>query len=989
MENRPVPLQFPAVVPEPGARVSHYRLIQRLGTGGMGQVYLAHDDKLDRSVAIKFLLGDSDERARRRLMTEARAVAALDHPNICSIHEIDADLVLGDFIVMQYVEGETLSDRLQRGRMLPGEALGTCGRIADALRAAHARGVIHRDLKPQNVILTSSGDPKLLDFGLAKNISSTAKAAVAPTETQLTKPHAVLGTAGYMSPEQVRGHTADQRSDLFSLGCLLYECLTGKRAFTGGTSADIHAEVLHRDPPPPSTLVPELDASHDALVARLLEKDPQQRFQSAEEALGAIRVLDPSRRSSTGVSNTAPVIPTPPRRSRARTVAIAVASIVGVVALVLWLGPWLWRLPEAPPEAARWYATGVEAIREGRFVAARTSFEAAISKFPEYSLAYLRLADARTELDDTLGANNALARARDVMPRGVRLTREQDQRFAAVSASVLRNHSKAIEAYGELARSHATEAAAWLDLGRAQEAAGRRPDALKSYRRALALDSQYAAAHLRLGGLYMQQNLWEAAVKEFDEAIRLYEIAGQSEGQIEALIRRAETLTTNGSYREARVSIDRAMPMISAQQTFHRVRATFDLARLMSTEGRYAEAEKLSRATVDEATAATLYSTASQGLTDFCHTLTVTRRFDEAESVIQRAIDLAIKHEAKRAEMRAKMQRASLLYERNENQAAIDQAEEPLKFYKDNGFPRPEADGKNIVARGYERLERYGAAEQITRQLISSAEIMGDDSLRAVSMESLASQLVSQGRLPEALAYQETLEAIYRKQKDDTALPYALNNRAEILVRLGRGQEGEPLLAELVSKAAAGIESYRARTRRTAVVRAMRATFERNWVDVEREAAMAMALSSPAAKPDTNWRWGAVLLEHAKAQQRRPGQPASVLTQWIADTTNAVTRREFAYWVGQTLVARGDARTAQEILGKVLTEPGAAESHEQLWRVAALAGVVERTLVPSARDSASIQIAFRELQALKTAWASHAAAYLVRPDLAVLQKKLQ
>ncbi|HVQ42365.1 MAG TPA: serine/threonine-protein kinase, partial [Vicinamibacterales bacterium] len=295
------------MVPEPGARVSHYRLIRRLGTGGMGEVYLAHDDKLDRSVAIKFLLGNSDERARKRLLTEARAVAALDHPNICSIHEIDADQWLGDFIVMQYVEGETLSVRLQRGRMLPGEALGMCGRIADALRAAHARGIIHRDLKPQNVILTTSGDPKLLDFGLAKNISSTAKAAAAPTETQLTKPHAVLGTAGYMSPEQVRSHPADHRSDLFALGCVLYECLTGKRAFTGGTSADIHADVLHREPPPPSTLVPGLDASHDTLVARLLEKDPEQRFQSAEQALGAIRMLDPSRRSNTDVS----VLPQP------------------------------------------------------------------------------------------------------------------------------------------------------------------------------------------------------------------------------------------------------------------------------------------------------------------------------------------------------------------------------------------------------------------------------------------------------------------------------------------------------------------------------------------------------------------------------------------------------------------------------------------------------------------------------------------------------
>ena len=338
-----------------------------------------------------------------------------------------------------------------------------------------------------------------------------------------------------------------------------------------------------------------------------------------------------------------------------------------------------------------------------------------------------------------------------------------------------------------------------------------------------------------------------------------------------------------------------AMPMISAQDAFLRIRARFVLARLMSTEGSYAEAEAISRATVDEATAATLYSRASQGLTDFCHTLTVTRKFDEAEVVIKRAIDLAIKHEAKRAEMRAKMQRASLLYERNEPQAAINQAGEPLKFYGENGFPRTEADGRNIVVRALVLMERYDEAAEISRQVITLAETMSDESLLAVSMEGLAGHLVSQGRLPEALTYQETLEKIYRKQNDNFSLPYALNNRAKILIRLGRGQEGELLLAEVVSKAASGIESFKTRTRPAAVIRAMHATFDRRWKDVGPQAAIAMTLPNPASKPDSAWRWGSVLLEHAKAQQGRPGAPASILTQWIADTRDPEERREIAY----------------------------------------------------------------------------------------------
>ena len=284
---------------EPGAALSSkYKLLRSLGAGGMGSVYLARDITLNRDVAIKFIaLSKADDAtARRRLVREAQAAAALDHPFICSVHEVSTDTDGQPYIVMQFVEGETLADRLRRGPLDPRAALTLTADIADALRAAHAQGVIHRDLKPQNIIMTPSGRPKLLDFGIAHILQTTTPAIGGdePTHTNLTGPNQVIGTPGYMSPEQLQQRPVDGRSDLFALGAVLFECLTGRPAFPGRTSIEIGGHVLMSEAPVVSSLRPELTARHDEIVSRLLAKDPSSRFQSAEELLGALRVLAPS-----------------------------------------------------------------------------------------------------------------------------------------------------------------------------------------------------------------------------------------------------------------------------------------------------------------------------------------------------------------------------------------------------------------------------------------------------------------------------------------------------------------------------------------------------------------------------------------------------------------------------------------------------------------------------------------------------------------------
>ncbi|HUK63307.1 MAG TPA: serine/threonine-protein kinase, partial [Dongiaceae bacterium] len=294
-----------------GARLGPYEIVAPLGAGGMGEVYRARDTRLGRDVAVKVLPQhlSANPEVRARFEREAKTVSALNHPNICTLFDVGRDGG-ADYLVMELVEGETLGERLLRGPLATAEVLKLGAQIADALDRAHRAGVIHRDLKPGNVMLTKTG-AKLMDFGLARatGLAGAAGGATVLAVTQsptmavpLTAEGTIVGTFQYMSPEQLEGKESDARSDLWALGCVLYEMATGKRAFEAASQASLIGAIMHTEPAPMTTLAPMSPPALERVAKQCLAKDPDERWQTAGDVRRELEWIATGSSSVSGVA---------------------------------------------------------------------------------------------------------------------------------------------------------------------------------------------------------------------------------------------------------------------------------------------------------------------------------------------------------------------------------------------------------------------------------------------------------------------------------------------------------------------------------------------------------------------------------------------------------------------------------------------------------------------------------------------------------------
>jgi tetratricopeptide (TPR) repeat protein/predicted Ser/Thr protein kinase len=501
-----------------GQTISHYLIIGKLGSGGMGEVYLAEDQQLSRRVAIKFLPADvaTDERARQRLLREAKTAATLDHPNICAIYEVGQDDG-HSFIVLQYIEGETLASRLKRQRPDLREALAIAAQVADALNEAHARGIIHRDIKPENIMLTTRGQVKVLDFGLAKTLRDRGiPESDAQTGSMLSVPGMVMGTAPYMSPEQVRGEELDGRSDIFSFGTLLYEMLSGRRPFAAKSTAEVISAILTVEPPPISRSgASPTGSGEDRLIRKCLEKDAGLRYQAMGDLISDLEQIRRENESGQVRPATRTTFGATPGKPKAASIGLTGgrASRLGLILApaVLAAAAAVYMVSSRPQHAAVPGAKSANAAAYDAYMRGKVNVS---SENPDDNEAAIKLFEQAVAADPNFAAAYAeLARAYSIKARFFAPVAEKKKLNEEAEVDV----EKALALDPNLAEGHfARGLILWTPYKRFPH-----EQAVQSYKRALELNPNLDEAHHQLGFVYLHIGLLDKGWQEIEKALTI------------------------------------------------------------------------------------------------------------------------------------------------------------------------------------------------------------------------------------------------------------------------------------------------------------------------------------------------------------------------------------------------------------------------------------------------------------------------------------
>ncbi len=797
-----------------GQTVSHYRILEKLGEGGMGAVYLAEDLHLGRRVAIKFLTS-TDRHYRARFIREARAVSALNHPNIAIVHDYGETPNDQPFIVMEYVKGKSLSDLLDEGLTLQ-RSVEIVSSIAEALGEAHHQGIVHRDIKPSNVLVNERGNVKVLDFGLVKHFGEQPTSGVdldARTifSTQ-TRSDVIVGTPLYLSPEQATGKDVDGRSDLFALGALLYECLTGQSAFSGGSVLEIGAQIIHVTPDPPSKLNPAVPPALDLVTMKALEKKVEARYQTAAdflkdlkaagETLGAngVPVLSRSNKATEGFKRGTTAFATLTmqlRRQRFSLASIVPAFIA--VSLAIWAIYYFWpRSYYQPPSAAlHWYEQGTESLRNGAYYQASKALTQAIEIDDKYALAHARLAQAWAELDYTERAKDELLAATSVTERSP-LTPKDALYLDAIRASVRRKFTDAINAYGQIAQQSPDESGVWVDLGYAYENNGELDKALENYQKAIKLNSgQYATAYLRAAIVYNRKGDVNNATNMLDEAERLYKPATSNEGLNEVSRQRGILYRNNGQYDKAKAlfstSLDASRAMGNEAQ---QITALIDLSYLASKQGSFADAENYAQLAVSIAQQKQLENLTASGLLELGNSFSAKGDFQKAEYYFNQAIQFARANKGRLREAMGMTNLAGVYLQTLRIDDGLRMAQQALEYFQQENYPRLAFLCLTPISRGLRRKGDYAAAQQALDQKLELANQLRSQAAVADTHVELGALLLDQEQLPAALDHYGKAIELYGST-NNYLVAFCNENRAHILSQLGRYDEAKQVLDEL------------------------------------------------------------------------------------------------------------------------------------------------------------------------------------------------
>ena len=992
-----------------GKNISRYRILGTVGEGGMGVVYVAEDTVLRRRVAIKIPHAGKDEsHYRARFLREAQAVSKLRHQNIAAVHDFGETEEGQPFIVMELVSGQTLGDLLSGPGISVGRAVQVARQVAEALGEAHRLKVVHRDVKPSNVVIDDAGVVKVLDFGLAKQLHEEAPGnGNGGTEAQTlltahTRSDVVIGTPLYLSPEQARGAKVDGRSDLFALGALLYECLTGRPAFSGANVIEIGAQVLHFDPPPPSRLNPRVTPELDRLVLKALSKKPEDRFQSAEEMAAELARVGARLPASDNVTTkrlagadnghrSSALITMAEGLRRPKFSALALlASLLGL-ALVIW-AVWYFSRPSAHrpgPEVADLYRQGVDAMREASYYKASGLLRQAVERDEKFALAHARLAEALLEMDFPDRAKDAMIKVSALVPDFSVYPREDALYLEAVRSTVSKDFQGAIQKHQAIVELDPRRPESHLDLGRAYEWNNMTEKARASYTEATTLDNSYAAAFLRLGTLHARQGNQAGAADVLDRAQRLYAERRNKEGEAAVRYQRGRLFAALQKAAEARAEFAEAIHLARETNNVYQQVLTLLQLALVREDGAQA------RQDAEDA----LRMARSSGMNDQVANALITqgilllRQGDlpGAETNFNDALRFASNYNLKRYEAVASFNLSSV----RQRQGRLDEAEQLVEkardFFNQGGYRR-EADQHTILAaRSKKQRGDYEGALRLLREQLQLAARAGDAVQVASLHHECGSVLNNQEKYAEALTHYRESVKTFRALRIQSLLTYSLFNMSISLGALGHYEEAEKVLGELEAadaQAPAGQSML-------VPVRLNQAEMEltrRHFNEAAARAKEALAASKAGGALRNNLTASAnryiALAESsggAHARARALAEEAVRLTELANDDWTTMHAR---HALARTLLGAGDgagARAAAERTLEIATRLGCADTQ---WRVLAVAGMASRLAGEQEAARDYFNRAVVTLEQYQQSLGAEADGYLSRPDVQWLRGEL-
>jgi tetratricopeptide (TPR) repeat protein len=960
---------------QPGELVlGRFRILHPIGKGGMGEVYQAEDLQLG-IVALKTIrrgLGSSD--AFERFRQEVQLARRISGPQVCRIHELYLLPATGKyeataFLTMEYLEGVTLSSKIREVGPLPWkEALNITLEICEGLRIIHENGIIHRDLKSGNIMVCEQAGSRrivLLDFGLARDSKSQIprSGSQRPTETSSTNTQGIMGTPAYMAPEQFEGNPVSPATDIYALGIILYELVTGFHPYAADTPV---AAAIRRakHPRAPSLIRPRIPKQCDRVIQKCMEYEPENRFQSATEVAKALRA-GPATFGNL-------------RKDRPWVLWLAAVAILVVIAVS---GFSWWRslqIYRPKPAALRWYQTGLLALREGNYVKATRSLQEATTQDDHFAMAHARLAEAWANLDFDGNAQRELLAATP----GERQLQPIDRMYLdAIHATVTKDHPAEIATYRQILNRLPPDqkSSGYVDLGMAYERAGDPNHALENYAQAASLDSNSPASYMRTAVLQSRLHHVPEADKAFQRAQSLLSTEMNQEGLAELDYERGYADNVGGDPVQAELYLEKALEEAKAIPSVQlQIRALTQLSSAANNSDRSEQAVKDAEEAIHLAQSNQLDLWAADGFMRLANAELKQGpgHYQKAEEAAQEALRLSRQGQQRRVEAGANGTLASIMSLRQLPDKVIPPAQAALAYFTQNGFFLEAAGTSLLLIRAHRDRGEYSQALESGRAFQELANKSGIRQLIAMSDEVVGTVYLQMEQYPNAL---ERFQSARSEANGTSAKAYQALHCAEVLWRLGRYREADEMLQSVPAT-----ETFKFMLAEAQIASLLSRTKYREAEALSRNTLTA----NPTIEADDKQQFE---LDEALAESHLKMKPAAVAH--LEDVHNAQSKNKADDWpiqlsVAEVYLSLGMAQQALDGATKAADHFAATkqlDSELQSLCVAASASKVLNNTVAYEQFSKKTVDIFSHLQ--QTWEPQDLRSYLSRPDLQTLMRE--